>query len=241
MDYKTLLRWHEYYGNTKKDIINSEDFENILENVVIAPWWEHNIFEKYSNSIEQVGKKVFNIKGNNFAFSFIEMKNIGAPAIIEEILTLGVTKCKRLIFIGSAGAIKENIKIGDLAIPTYSVSGVGATRYLSENLKDDFESRYYPDLELSNQILEIIKNMKLSVDYHHCPNYCVDTIFGQFPHIEHFKSLGCETLEMETSTVFKCASLTNIKATAIFTISDNTVLHKSLINGRSQEDKEKKK
>ncbi len=240
MDYKKLLQWHRAYNHTEEDLIKSEGFEQVLEDVVIAPWWEHDIFENHAKSIEKVGKKLYKISGDNFEFSFIEMKNIGAPAIIEEILTLGVTKCKRLIFIGSAGAISDNINIGDLALPTCSISGVGVTRYLNENLEDDFEASYSPDEELSNQILETIKKEQLPVRCHHVKNYSVDTIFGQFPHIEHFKSIGCETIEMETSTVFKCASLAGIKATAIFCISDNSLQHKSLISGRSLEDKEKK-
>lgn len=239
MDYNNILEALRLYGTSKEDIIKRRGFENILENVVIAPWWEHSLFANYSNKIEQVSEKVFNVYGEGFAFSFIEIKNIGASALIEEVLPLGLTKCKRVIFIGSAGALNKDINIGDLAVPVYSYNGVGATRYLNEGLKDDFENRCYPSKELSNKMIEVIKNMGLEV--HNVSNYSVDTIIAQFPHLNHIIDLKCNTLEMETSSLFKCADIIGVEASALFVISDNTIKNKSLYGGRKEGDKLKKK
>ena len=71
-------------------------------------------------------------------------------------------------------------------------------------------------------------------------NYSVDTIFAQFAHIDHFKELDVATIELETATLFKCAEFVNIKASALFCISDNTIVNKSLYSGRNPLDKEKK-
>lgn len=40
MNYNDLLKAHLKYGTTKEDIITKKEYEKILENVVIAPWWD---------------------------------------------------------------------------------------------------------------------------------------------------------------------------------------------------------
>lgn len=238
MEYNKFLESLKSYGTSKEDIIKRKGFEKILENVVVAPWWEHSIFSNYSNKIEKVSDKVFNIYGEGFEFSFIEIRNIGASAFVEEVLPLGVTKCKRILFIGSAGSIDEDIDIGDLVVPLYSYNGVGATRYLNDNLNDDFERKYYPSQTISNRILEVIKSMGLNA--HNCVNYSVDTIIAQFPHLDHMRNMRCSTVEMETSSFFKCAEIIGVESGALFAISDNTIKNKSLYFGRKEEDRIKK-
>ena len=177
-----------------------------------------------------------NIYGDNFSFSYIELKLIGASSLMEAILPLGLTKCKKIIFIGSAGSLDENIKIGDIIIPSYSISGDGASRYLNNNLEDEFGKKQYPYGELSNKILDICN--KLNYKAYNVPNYSVDTIFAQFNFIEYIKSTGAKTVEMETAALFKCSNLLKIPTTAIFCISDNIVVNKSLYSGRTEEENE---
>ena len=240
MNYSDLLKYLGKYGTTKDDIIEREGFNDILENVVIAPWWSHSIFEKHVDKITQKTDRVFNIYVDNLEFSFIELKNVGASAILDDVLSLGVTKCKNLIFIGSAGAIDDNIKIGDIVIPKYSFCGVGTERYLDKNLEDNFECKNFPDKKLTEKILISSKKYTNQANVLHLPNYSVDCVFAQFPHIDHIISLGAKTLEMETSTVFKCSQMTGIKATALLCISDNTTKKKSLYSGRTMQDQEKR-
>ena len=61
---------------------------------------------------------------------------IGAPVFMDALLALGVTKCKNIIFVGSVGSLDEDIGIGDIVIPQYSICGDGASRYIaSDTLK----------------------------------------------------------------------------------------------------------
>lgn len=241
MNYNEILNYHKSYGTTKSDIVKRHGYENVLKNVVIAPVWKHTLFEKYAKSIEQVSSKVFNVYCENFSFSFIETNNIGASWIIEDIYALGVTNCKNLIFIGSAGALSEQIKIGDLSVPKLSYCGVSATRYLNQNLEDDFESKDYPSKYLTNKLLNTLKANSYNTNYHFEENYTVDSLFTQFAHIDHIKNLGAKTIEMETSAVFRVCNLININACALFGISDNTTANKSLYSGRSSQDQINKK
>ena len=236
MNYSDLLNSHLEYGTTKEDIKIGKGYENIQENVVIAPWWSHDIFDGMNFKIEQVSEKVYNFYKDNFSFSYIELKRIGAPGIMDFILSLGVTKCKNLVFLGSAGSLDENIKIGDIVIPKYSICGDGASRYLNKNLEDEFLKKEYPSKDFTNKLIDILK--KENVRYHNVPNFSIDTVFAQFYHIDKILELGSKTIEMETANLFKCNEVLNINVTALFCISDNTVLKKSLYIGRTDEENE---
>ena len=111
MNYEELLNSHLEYGTTKDDIVKMTEYEEILENVVIAPWWEHTLFEEIGFKSTQVSTKVYNLTNGEVSFSFIEIKEIGAPLMMEYVLPLGLTKCKNLVFVGAVGALDENIKI----------------------------------------------------------------------------------------------------------------------------------
>ena len=82
---------------------------------------------------------------------------------------------------------------------------------------------------------------KKKIKYHYVPNFSTDSIFGEFYHLDKFIKMGCKTIEMETSNLFKCGSLLDINISAIFCISDNIVSNKSLFSGRLEEEKERKK
>ena len=236
MKYINLLNSHLKYGTTPDDIIARKGYEKILENVVIAPWWSHDIFGGLNFEEEQVNEKVFNFYSDDLSFSYIELKRIGAPAIMDFILSLGVTKCKSIIFLGSAGSLDESIKIGEIVIPKYSICGDGASRYLNIDLADEFLKKEYPSKMITNGLIDILKER--NIKYHHVPNYSIDTVFAQFYHIDKILDLGAKTIEMETACLFKCCNLMNINATALFCISDNTILNKSLYSGRTDEENE---
>lgn len=234
MNYNDLLEAHLRFGTTKEDIIKDKGFEKVQENVVLAPWWRHNMFENPDFIIEKINDVLYNITYKDLTFSYIEIRNIGAPAVMDFIMSLGVTKCKNLVFIGSTGSLDESIKIGDIVIPEYSICGDGASRYLNKNLEDEFLKKEYPSLNMTNELINILKED--NIKYHYVPNFSVDNIFAQFVHIDKILELGSKTIEMETANLFKCCEIMKMNVTAIFCVSDNTVLKKSLLSGRTDEE-----
>lgn len=234
MNYDDLLKSHLRFGTTDEDIRKYKGYEQILENVVIAPWWKHTMFDNMNLRVEQINERVYNFYGDDVSFSFIELRRMGAPFMVDFSLSLGVTKCKNIIFLGSVGSLDENIKIGDLVIPEYSICGDGASRYLNDNLEDELFKKEYPSKEYTNKLINILKEKNLT--YHQVPNYSVDTIFMQFYHIDKILELGAKVIEMETAALFKCNEKLKKNVTALFCVSDNTVLSKSLYSGRTEED-----
>ena len=223
MKYNEILEAHFKYGTTRENIIKRYGYEEILDNVVLAPWWSHEIFKDKVLKIEKVSDKVFNIYGDGFSFSYIEVGQVGAPVILDMVLALGVTNCKNILFIGSVGSLSSEIKIGDIVIPKGSICCDGASRYLNRNFKDEF-------FEIDGLA------QGFDVRYHHVLNCSVDSIFGQFVHIDEFLEKGALTIEMETATLFKASSLIGVNAGAIFVVSDNVLMNKSLFSGRSDEE-----
>ena len=235
MNYDDLLKAHLKYGTNSENIIAYKGYGKILENVIIAPWWGHNMFDNYNFKVEQVGERVFNLSKDNVSFSFIELKQIGAPAIIDYILSLGVTKCKNLLFLGSVGSLDNNINIGDIVIPKYSICGDGTSRYLNKNLEDELFKKEYPSKDLTDKIIDILN--KKSINYHYVPNFSVDSIFLQFYHLDKILDAGAKVIEMETASIFKCKDILNINISALFSVSDSTIKNKSLYSGRTDEEK----
>ena len=86
MKYEELVSSHLEYGTTEENIRVRKGYNQILENVVIAPWWSHDIFEGFGFEVVQTSEKrpISNIastgccyfrKGSDFvesAFSVIE-------------------------------------------------------------------------------------------------------------------------------------------------------------------------
>lgn len=234
MKYEELVSSHLKYGTTEENIRVRKGYNQILENVVIAPWWSHDIFEGFGFEVVQTSEKVFNFYSDELSFSYIELKRIGAPSVMDFILSLGVTKCVNLIFLGSAGSLDEKINIGDIVVPKYSICGDGASRYLNKNLEDEFLKNKYPSEEFTKKLIDVLNKKKLR--YHYVPNYSIDTVFAQFYHIDKILELGAKTIEMETAVLFKCNELLKINVTALFCISDNTLQNKSLYSGRTEEE-----
>ena len=76
MEYTDFLEVHARYGTSESDIKKRKGYDNILENVVIAPWWSHSMFESENTKIEQISDKIYNITEDEETDEFIdELKN----------------------------------------------------------------------------------------------------------------------------------------------------------------------
>lgn len=249
MDYNRLIAGIKRFGSTERDIcINGIGVppEKVNENVIIAPWWEPvdlpDLGEaEYLTDTHNPPTKVWNITTREKTKITYIKTGIGAPVLMDSLLSLGVTKCRKIIFIGSVGALDGEIGIGDIVIPEYSICGDGASRYIaSENPADNdcWGEKTYPDPGLFERVVEITKNIceKNNVKWHIGRNFSIDTVIAQFVHLDKIISMGCNVIEMETAVAFRAAKIANIPIAAVFSVSDNTVKNKSLISGRTEEE-----
>ena len=230
VNYEDLLR---SIGSNPDDLcaqfISGVKADDIRENVIIAPWWEPDTFENLDD-FDIISTRSPFIVWNSDDITYIKT-GIGAPLMMDVILALGVTNCKRILFVGSAGGLTDTMNIGDIVIPDYSICGNGACHYLGVNFGD----KVYPCPSFSGKLKEVTASIR---NYHTAVNYSIDTIFAEFYHLDNIISLGCTTIEMETAAAFAAAKVCGISIAALFAISDNTVANKSLISGRSVDDME---
>ena len=248
--YEKLIKGHNQFGTIGDQIASHLRVkpDMIKKNVVIAPTMTYDCFKEYQPIATELYSKyhfITNLKIENVEFTFITT-GMGAPVFTDIALCLGMTPCENLIFIGSVGALNEKINIGDIIIPNCSVTGEGAAKYLTmDSLEKSnvFGEKTYPNKQLYDLCCDVSKNVcnANSVSWHTLQNYTVDTIFAQFAYIDEIKKMGCDTIDMETSALFRCADITGINACAIFAVSDNTVNNKSLYSGRTEKDKEAKR
>lgn len=250
MTYENLIYGMKRFGSTENDIcVNGIGItpEHVHENVIIAPWWEPSTFPnfrilEYLSESEFSEIKVWNIKINGIEITYIKT-GIGAPVLMDALLSLGVTPCRKIIFIGSVGSLDSNIGIGDIVIPKYSICGDGASRYISSDFladSDVFGKKIYPNENLFENAKNITARIckENNVKWHIGKTFSIDTIFAQFAHLDEILNMGCNVIEMETAAAFKAAAIMNIPIVALFSVSDNTITNKSLISGRTQQDME---
>lgn len=159
----------------------------------------------------------------------------GGCNMLDYLLICGELQLKRLIFIGSAGALKEGFAIGDVCTPSYSVAGTLANTYLKASLQDyvPFE-RVYPDKQYAAKVMALAKSSGYPVK--EASVFCTDSIAMEYTHLEEIRGFGTDLIEMETSAFYAIGKLMDIPAIALLVVSDNSATGVPLV-GRSEEDR----
>jgi uridine phosphorylase len=143
----------------------------------------------------------------------ITSTGIGGPSCaiaVEELIACGG---KYFIRIGSAGALKPGLNIGDLVIPIAAVREDGTSKmYVSEN---------YPavsDFELTGYIIDTAKDLNVP----HIPGLVRshDTFYSDLQEdiIKYWSNKGILASDMETATLYTVARLRGVKASCILNI-----------------------
>lgn len=226
----------ERYGFTEKQIshfILGNALSDIQEKVVLAPCWlpeTVGVSDREWISTEPV--KMWNCKTGGRCFTFI-VTGVGAGICSDAVLSLKATACKEILFIGSAGALSGNIKIGDVFLPERIFCGDGLCRYLQENIFEDvFGREILLNMDLQNRIRIIAEDIcvRQGIACHTGKSISVETIYSQYKHIDTFLKMGCECLEMEGAAVVMSAQMIGRSCAVVFCISDNSISRQSLIN-----------
>lgn len=160
-----------------------------------------------------------------------------ASNLLDYLLLCGELQFRKLIFIGSVGALKPEFDLGDVCTPLYSIAGTMTNVYLKESLKD-----YVPfeivkaDGAYVESVVQLAKEngfelKKASV-------FCTDSIAMEYTHLEEIRSFGTDLIEMETATFYAVAELMEVPAVALLVVSDNSATGIPLI-GRTDEQQQK--
>ncbi len=245
MTYKELTQAMRQYSRTD-DLCKSGlgvKGSRIRENVILTPGWPPERVaglgkaELISASGPLYGISVWEIDVDGQAVTYIKT-GCGAPPVMDALLSLGETGCKRVLFLSSIGGLDSAMEVGDLVLPEYSVSGDGASRYLTDSFADTLGEKSYPDPALFARLKEETQAVcsQEGVSWHLGRPFCEDTLLAQFHHIPDVLNWGCNTLDMESAVAFRAGALMGLPVAALQCVSDNSLGKKSLLGGVSEEE-----
>ncbi|MCF7908341.1 MAG: hypothetical protein K9L86_05680 [Candidatus Omnitrophica bacterium] len=135
-------------------------------------------------------------------------------ALATEILCAGGVKT--FIRLGSCGALRQDINIGDYVLVTDVLRGDGTTRYYVD---DDYKPK------VDNEVTDILENSFSGAgSVHRGGIWTTDAIFRETKEIVNpYIEKGAIAVDMVTSPFVTVANLNNKRAAAICVVSDNLI------------------
>ena len=156
------------------------------------------------------GTKVTTINGGRFAAD---------TSITTEILCNA--QVKAMIRAGSCGALREDIKVGDLIIVDTAIKGDGVTQYYVDK---DFVPT--ADAKLTKALIEVTKPIAQAtgVDVHVGKCWTTDAILRETrEHVGRAVNEGAIAVDMVSSAFLTICQLYKIPAAVILAVSDNVI------------------
>lgn len=171
-----------------------------------------------------------NYKNKKITLFATNMTAGNTAIIVDQAIQQGA---KYFFKLGTFGALQDKIKIGDIYLIT------GAVR--SEGLTDAYASIYYPaisDFELTKLCSETAQKQKIKLGYGivHSVNiyspYYSETYNQDKYSLEIYRKLNVIGVEMETSSVFVCCGVKNVKSAAILLCNRDWKTQRDFIKGK---------
>lgn len=146
--------------------------------------------------------------------------------LVETLIGWGARK---IIFFGTCGAVSENVKIGDIIIPTCALIDEGVSKHYngqwkrsSANWPENYENEEalsYP----ADNLTATLKNRlsKNSLNFKEGMIWTTDAVFMEtHEKVEYFQKRGVLGVEMETSALFTVCKHRGVETGAMLVVSD---------------------
>ena len=207
--------------------------------VIVAPAWVPEKLLKHTPAkitpvVEMSVCRTYEIELEGRLLAWVQT-GTGAGNVIDIALSLAGSAAKQVIFVGSVGALDPEIRIGEIATPSHSVAGDGASLYLYETIDP---ANFFRRVPQGKQSLDALQRAARAagVEVRARPVYCVDAVTCEYHHMPQIRSFGCELIEMETAAFMRCMELSGKKYAVLLCVSDNSAAGAHLV-GRSEEDR----
>ena len=158
---------------------------------------------------------------------------IGCPATIAFFEELAACGIKRFVGIGSAGALHNNIKHGDVVLCTGAFSDEGTSvhypgyKYFSK-----------PSITLMNELTGWFK--RNNDDFKKGKTWTTDAPYRETKKkLEYFLNLGADVVEMEASAMFNVARFRQVAVANVFVVGDSISGGRFNPDFRSKDNKKK--
>jgi purine-nucleoside phosphorylase len=194
------------FGTVAVLVSSDQDFKNIRSNS-LKP--ESSNF--YLSSLFTDKEKI------NYAGPYI-----GAPygvVLLESLIAKGATK---ILVLGWCGAVSDELKTGDLIIPTAAISDEGTSRnYFDGN--NNGTGNDFPVIGSSASLSSAFgkKLGKMGLGCIKEKIWTTDAIYRETPEkVGFFRNKGAFAVEMECSALFATAHFRNVEIAALLVVSD---------------------
>jgi uridine phosphorylase len=139
---------------------------------------------------------------------------IGAPAACIQLEALIAYGVKRFVSIGTAGALQEDLDIGDYVVCDRAIRDEGTSYHYLPGEKYAHAS---PDM-----VAQLTQAMeKLNLAYRLGTSWTIDAPYREtVAEIRRYRQEGVTTVEMEASALFAVGACRGVEMGAMFTISD---------------------
>jgi uridine phosphorylase len=139
---------------------------------------------------------------------------IGCPATVAAMEELIAAGAKRIISFGTAGSISPGLKLGDVAVSVKSKSDEGTSGHYISSL--DY---VYPHENLTLDLYQVLS--KKFGNTYKVISWTTDAPFRETKEaLTKYKSLGINTIEMESSAIFTLGQYRNVEVASVFVIGD---------------------
>lgn len=209
------------------DDIVGEKF-NISENdkfelIIISPTWKpHFVFnDEYSiENLKQGTVASYKLMYKGKKTLYIKIGK-GAPYIYDNLLLLR-NYDTNFVFLGSAGSLCNEIEVGDIVVPKYSISGDGASLYFNEKLN---ENTLFKKIMHSNVLVEKVNDIskKLNILIKDGDAFSTDTLIGEYYHLKEIIAMGAKCIEQETAAFANCMNIMEKEGIPLLSISDCSI------------------
>ncbi|WP_206046595.1 phosphorylase family protein [Inconstantimicrobium porci] len=201
--------------------------------VVVAPvWTPEKIFKnqevRIKNMIQYANQSSYEVEFAGKKIAWI-MCGVGSCNLVDVMLCLADSAAEKIIFVGSVGALKSDIKLGELSTPIESYAYESATMYLFDSLdKNNFGCKIVPqNMEYINKVIKKAEDQEINMVKRKV--FCTDSLFCEYKFLDYIKNTGAELIEMETASFYKAINMMNKKGIALLCVSDNSAANISLV------------
>jgi uridine phosphorylase len=126
-------------------------------------------------------------------------------------------QAESLLRLGSCGALREEIKVGDLILATGVIRGEGVTPYYVD---EKFQT--IPDVKITESLEKAAE--KLGVKLHKGKVWSTDALLRETKElVEEKANAGAIAVDMVSSALLTIAQVYKVKAASILAVSDNVI------------------
>jgi DeoD family purine-nucleoside phosphorylase len=149
----------------------------------------------------------------------VQSTGMGGPSaaiVIHELIALGA---RRLVRVGTCGALQEGLHLGDLVVVTGAIAADGTSRAIGGAERGGGEP-VSPDPELLAALSAGAGSGDERYAIHHGPVVSTDLFYDPRGLEPDWRTAGALAVEMEAATLFALAASHGVRAAALLAVSD---------------------